>query len=98
MGVTPCMIGVAMKFNNDEEREEYINDCVEDFLTLMFIDEDLDEETYMEIVRRDWETLEYIPQTPNICIEAIRNGLDNRDMIDIDWTPEMEREWVLSHV
>ena len=37
-------------------------------------------------------------QTPEICIEAIKNGLDNRNLITIPWTPEMEKEWVLRHV
>ena len=98
MGAEKYIKGVDMKFRSEEEREKYINDCVEDFLSLLFIDEDLDEEIYMEIVRRDWETVDFIPQTPEICIEAIKNGLDNRDMIDIEWTEEMEKEWVLRNV
>ena len=39
-----------------------------------------------------------IPQTPEICLYAMKHGLDNSGLISIEWTPEMKTEWVLRHV
>ena len=39
-----------------------------------------------------------LDQTPELCLLAIKNGLDNKNLIRIDWTPEMEKEWVMRNV
>lgn len=58
-----------------------------------------DDELCKEAVRRDPTTIIYIRElTPEICIEAIRNGLPKRDLIKMEWTDEMEKEWVIKNV
>lgn len=44
----------------------------------------------------NWIT--FFEQTPELCIKAIREGLEDKDLIKIEWTDEMEREWTLKNI
>ena len=59
----------------------------------------INEEDCLEAVRQYGLALEFAKkQTEELCLEAIKNGLDNRNLIKIQWTPEMEKEWRLRYV